>query len=324
MSATPRPAPNRCSPIAPGVGVVLDLDRQPEPPLELRARAGCPSQPGRMPPASARGRWRASTGAAKPTPTPIRRSPPTPDSATRLGRQPLREVEAVDRVPVDVDRGPAVGDDAAAEVADRARAGGGGRSRGRRRTRRPGRARPAAAGGPSARRSSEPVGLLLDDARAARTRSAARSPSRARRRASARAHRGCAPDGAAASPASAGGSSPWCWCRRCPQEAASYRLLTRVTRARRVPAPRRGLRTGSRRGRCPRARGSRASRRRRSRRPRPRRTGPGTGSPSAPSTRAGQVGVQAAERLAGEDVQLDRDQRAGRRVEQLVRRRRRA
>ena len=119
-------------------------------------------------------------------------------------------------------------------------------------------------------------------------------------------------------------------------EAASYRLLTRVTGVcgplprkvssdtRRPPRARRcGRRTGSRRGTCPRARGSRASRRRRSRRPRPRRTGPGSGSPSAPQHAAREVGVQPAERLAGEDVQLDRDQRAGVGVEQLVRRRRR-
>jgi hypothetical protein len=46
---------------------------------------------------------------------------------------------------------------------------------------------------------------------------------------------------------------------------------------------------------------------------------PGMISPSAPSTRRVEVGLQAAERLAGQDVELDGDQRAGLRVEDAVR-----
>ena len=86
------------------------------------------------------------------------------------------------------------------------------------------------------------------------------------------------------------------------------------------PGRRSGRRRGSRRGRCPPARCSRACRRRRSRPPRPRRTARAAARPSGRSTRPSRSVSQAAEGLAGQDVQPYGDQRAGRRVEQPVRR----
>ena len=80
-----------------------------------------------------------------------------------------------------------------------------------------------------------------------------------------------------------------------------------------------GRRRGSRRGRCPPASGSRARRHRRTRRPRRPRTGRGAARPSAVQHPAVQVGLQAAEGLAGQDVQPDGDQRAGLGVEEPVR-----
>ena len=80
-----------------------------------------------------------------------------------------------------------------------------------------------------------------------------------------------------------------------------------------------GRRTGTRRGMCLRAPGSRARRRRRSPRPRRRRRARARARPSAPQDPARQVGLQAAQGLAGEDVEPHRDQRPGLWVEQLVR-----
>ena len=77
---------------------------------------------------------------------------------------------------------------------------------------------------------------------------------------------------------------------------------------RRERGRRSGRRTGSRRGRCPPARGSRASRRRRTRPTSPTAYRPGTGSVGLQHP-AGQVGLQAAEGLAGEHVQPHGDQR---------------
>ena len=80
MSATPRPAPNMCSPIAPALASFSTWTGIPSR-CSSSSAGSTPSQPGMMPPVSTRP-VAASTGAAKPTPTPIRRSPPTPASAT--------------------------------------------------------------------------------------------------------------------------------------------------------------------------------------------------------------------------------------------------
>ena len=92
------------------------------------------------------------------------------------------------------------------------------------------------------------------------------------------------------------------------------------------PAPRPGppgaRRTGSRPGTCPPASGSRAPRRRRTRPPRPPRTARASGAAGRVQHPGRQVGLQAAERLAGQDVQPHGDQRARRRVEDPVRCRR--
>ncbi len=84
------------------------------------------------------------------------------------------------------------------------------------------------------------------------------------------------------------------------------------------PVPPRARRTGSRRGRCPPARCTRA--------PLPAEAGHLAGRVETLDGRAVgaegagvEVGLDAAERLAGEDVQLDADQRARRRVEDAVR-----
>ena len=87
------------------------------------------------------------------------------------------------------------------------------------------------------------------------------------------------------------------------------------------PGPPYGRRRCSRRGRCPRARCSRASRRRRSRRPRPRRTGRAAARRRRWSTRPSRSVSRPPSVLRVRMLQPYGDQRAGRRVEQLVRRR---
>ena len=162
-SSTPRAAPNTFSPSAPTLASFSSCTGTPRRAC-ISAAGRMPCQPGRMPSASISPVARL-IGAARPMPTPSRRSASMPALAQARAHELVGEVEALGRGVVDLGGRPVVGDELAGEIADRRRGCAGGRSRGRPRTRRRGRARAAPAGARWAAGRRLVGGLvLLDDA----------------------------------------------------------------------------------------------------------------------------------------------------------------
>ena len=158
-------------------------------------------------------RWRRRRARRSPTPTPITCARVDPGLGERRGGELLREVEAAERVLVDVAGRPLVGDDRARRGRRRRCVRGGARSPARRRTPRSARARPAAAGGRSLRGRSSPSSSACCSTMPARSSSVSSAVTVARESPSARPSSArLRPGGAAAPAATERGCCAERWC----------------------------------------------------------------------------------------------------------------